>query len=242
MMMTDEDSDTPPPDHAFFWQTPGDRWEQTPLVPYTSFSEYRRLVDELLADYMRLIKCTLDWYTHNPTLDPWLMDRFGLPVCISRRWLQDGRQLLLRLTKGTGARWCDTTNACLVNRLESATMAYVCALQLSPNARFATIKPSITRRLRRELRFFVEDRNLNTLNAYSFHHKNFKFCGIAGETLADERERLAADTLYVPTAQFQTMILAFAMGTHARLGGERDCHAGRLHEELLRLVFAYRIF
>ncbi len=107
------------------------------------------------------------------------MDRFGLPLCFSRRRLQDGRQLLLRLTKGTGAGWCDTTKACLVDRLESATMAHVCVLQLFPDALFATIKPSITRRLRRELRFFVEDRNLNTLNAYSFHHKNFKLCGIA---------------------------------------------------------------
>ena len=232
----------PPLDHAFFWQTPGDRWEQTPLVLYTSFSEYRCRVNELLTNYTQLIRHTLDLYTHDPTLNPWLMEHTGLPLCISRRWLQEGKQLMLRLTKGADAQWCYTTNACLVNRLKSAAMAYMCALQVFQDARFATVKPSITRRLRKELRFFVIQRNLNTLNAYPLQHKNFKYCGVGGETLADEQERLAADTLYVPTAQFQTMVVAFAMGTHARLGGERGCCVGLLHEELLRLVFSFQIF
>ena len=235
-------TEPPPHDHAFFWQTPGDQWEQTPLIPYTSFSEYRGLMDELITDYTRLIKSTLDLYTNDSTLDPLLIDRFGLPLCIIRRWLQEGKQLLLRLTKGVDARWCDTTNACLVNRLESAAIAYMCAHRAFLDTQFATIKPAVTRRLRREMRFFVIDRNLSSLNTYLLHHKNFKCCSIVGEPFAKEQERLAADTLYIPTAQFQTMIVAFAMGTHARLGGERDCHVGRLHEELLRMVFSFQIF
>jgi hypothetical protein len=199
-------------------------------------------MDELITDYTRLIKSALDVYTHDATLDPGLIDRFGLPMRIIRRWLQEGKQLLLRLTKGVDARWCDTTNACLVNRLESAAIAYMCAHRAFIDTQFATIKPAITRRLRREMRFFVIDRNLSALNTYLLFHKNFKCCSIVGETLADEQERLAADTLYIPTAQFQTMIVAFAMGAHARLGGERDCHVGQLHDELLQAVFSFGIF
>jgi hypothetical protein len=214
-----------------FTKMSGIRWEMVPLVPYESYAEYQVLVNDVIEGYSKMIKDSFE-YTE---IDLSSMSSYGLSLDLKYHWNKQGSNLLLKLTKGEGVEWCKLVNACLVDGLSTSVRVFVGYSIQFPASGFDEVKLSITSLLQREINFFTCNRNFNPIGYHIFHHVNFIYYRSSSDDLG------SFDAFLMPTSMFRSIIIAFAMGTHSRLGTV-DCVVGVLSDNLLRLIFSYGVF
>jgi hypothetical protein len=226
-----------------FWQKPGRYWSLIPVVPYYSHAEYKELKKTAVKEYKLLIRDFMGresgWLNKDENSEVTLhLASIGVSWEVKHKLGIDGTEIFLRLTKGMGVEWCELVNSFLVTTLDTALRAYVFCQTQFPVYGFDGAVQEICSYLQDEAEFFIENRNLNPMGYHSFHYTNFKFY-----RSQDESQDLSvtdSDQYEMPMAQFQNIMAAFSMGTHARLG-DGSC-VRMLDTKLLRLVFKFDIF
>ena len=220
-----------------FWQKPGRDWERIPAVPYESHAEYLKLKGEMIKDYDNLIKEAIDAETKRETQDERLLRLayIGLPWEVKHHLQSKGKDVFLKLTKGTGGEWCNLVNTFLVTILDTATRALVFKSIQYPAAGYEEAVSQLQSYLKKESFLFINDRNMNPMGYFSFFHTNFREYKAPFTEFDDED----SDQM-IPMARFQDIMAAFAMGTHARLGAVSWVNL--LESDLVRLVFAFDMF
>jgi hypothetical protein len=220
---------------APIWQMPGVGWELVPFVPYDSFTEYRTLVDEVSDAYSSMVRRGIE--TGN--LQLWSVSCYGLSRGVKRYWMDHGKDIFLRLTKGIGKDWCELVNMFLVNTLDTAARVFVYTGVQFPVTGFVDTQESrheIFDILERELRLFIHDWHINPMERYSFYYANFTFYRNTSSCTED------IENHYLPINKFQDIMAAFAMGMHDRLGENNTCVIRMLDNDLLRYIFTFGVF
>ena len=146
---------------------------------------------------------------------------------------QSGSVLFLKLTKGCGSVWCAAVNAELMSRMNSASRSFFFFhLQPDDNNEIAECKELLVHVLRREVKLFLRNPELNPFGYYPFQRKNFKYYASNGEVNTSTAN-------YLPIRKYQEIMTAFAMGTHHRLGGSNDCFVRLLPNDLVMHIFSW---
>jgi hypothetical protein len=202
--------------------------EFPPVVPFASYSEYEHMLDCLIQEYQTMVVDTLErtargFHYHE-----------GLGWTVRVHWLEQGKQLFMKFTKGRGKEWCSTVNTMVVHSLHTAVRVLVqtrrqmnkpLSSNLSSNLWDKLIVSDL---LKQETELAIANRQEYPNNMYDFDCRNFRF--ILDDNYEDEWG------YYLTVGQVQGMELAFAMISHPRLG---CAAAGRiLGYDTIKLVLA----
>ncbi len=167
-------------------------------------------------------------------LPGWCGYHKGLSHGIRGHWLENGLELYLKLTKGSGKDWCDTVNTFVVHSLDTALRVLIKTHELLGKDMQGTQndKALISSMFKREVNSAIRDHDIDPNVMYSFEHVNFEYI-----------VRLDEDNdngYFYPMVKFQEMKLSFAMGMHSRLGNGSAVRI--LCEEMMKLIFSDQIF
>jgi hypothetical protein len=94
-----------------------------PLVPFDSYDEYEENLSQLIKKYQEMVKkgANVAQIASRSRIFQ------GLSYCVQGHWLEHGKSLFLKLTKGQGEGWCETMNTMVVHALHLGSC--VCANQ-----------------------------------------------------------------------------------------------------------------
>lgn len=222
-----------PPNQSPFWKKPGRYWDLIPEVPFESYEEYLQLTNATADAYANMIAESLDIEEKtNQTLGMRNV-HYGIPWDTRHVWAEQGTAILLKLTKGTGSDWCDLVNSFLLCILDATTRTYMHGSYSLSVHGFETAWADLSKFLQRQAQMFIKDKNLNPMGYYSFFFVNFKYYRSSLQIDHDISQNM-------PMKQFKAIVIAFAMGTHDRLGSN-SC-VGVLDDEMLRFIFKFEIF
>ena len=212
------------------WQPQYDGYDLVPQVPYFSFDEFFALLRELKVAYYKLVQESVE----GSNMQPRLVSFSGL-LCIRCKLQDGGKSLFFKLTKGCGSAWCAAVNATLVSRMDCAARTYFFFhLQPGHDVSLGECKQFLLLVLKREIKLFLRDWDLDPFGYYPFTRKNFKYYASSQDVNTTTR------ALYMPIGKFQDIMAAFAMGTHRRLGGSDACLVRLLHNELVMYLFSWK--
>ena len=151
-------------------------------------------------------------------LTDWCRFHGGLGPRVKCRWLDDGVQLFMKLTKGRGEGWCRTMNTMVVHALDTSVRVMVETRKQMYCPMFGDDQDrlDVARLLGREAALAISDERFNrSSNVSEFKSHNFVLvcrCCVDSNHLLQEVD-------HIPIARAQEMQLAFAMISHPRLGG-----------------------
>lgn len=218
-------------DRAPIWQPQHAGYSKVPLVPYVSFEEYTCLLKQLREEYYGTVEeCVEGALKNNNLMMPRSISHCGL-LGVWRELKQKGRDSFLKLTKGYGYEWCVALNAFLMTAMDSSARTFF-FFHLHPmmeDVGLEEYKEELITVLRREVKLFFSDWDLQPTGYYPFVRKNFKCHG-------SSEDKEYTD---IPIALYQQIMLAFAMGTHPRLGGDAGCLVNSLTSDLVVYLFAW---
>jgi hypothetical protein len=170
---------------------------------------------------------------------PLSISYYGL-IGIEQGLTDAGHVWFLRLTKGVGAEWCAAMNCILIQRLNAAARTFFhYHIQPSSDDRLDEHSDSLNEMLEREVCLFARNYDFHFTGYYPFNSRNFTFYGrlCAGEE-GPPHQYSTHDCM--PIGKFQAIMLAFAMGSHARLGDR--CLVGALGRDLIEHLFSWGVF
>jgi hypothetical protein len=218
-------------ERAPIWQPQHAGYSRVPLVPYVSFDEFNTLLKQLKEEYYETVDgCVQGALKNNNLMTPRSISHCGL-LGVWRELTQKGRDSFLKLTKGYGYEWCVAINAFLMTAMDSSARTFF-FFHLHPmmgDVSLEEYQEELVTVLRREVKLFLSDWDLQPTGYYSFMRKNFKCYGSSEDS----------EYIDIPIAMYQQIMLAFAMGTHRRLGGNDGCLIGSLPSELVVYLFAW---
>lgn len=222
--------------NAPIWQPSGSGYDLVPYVHYDSLDEYFGMVRQLKREFYDLAEKFVENAFCDVMTRPCSISYYGL-LGIWKGMSFKGLKLFLKLTKGRGRNWCVSFNAMLLSRMDSAARAYFYYhSQPTSDDESQECKNDLTLVLKREIKLFLKNGEIFHDGYYSFTRKNFK-CYPSSIDLEQPVEN--CNSCYLPIATFQEIMLAFAMGTHKRLGGSDKCLVRDLPTEFISLLFAW---
>ena len=234
------------------WMFPSDSdgWKTIPLVPYESYHEYQILSEECIHNYCNMVEEVLTKLKKNSTLRPKSVSFYGFLWGVKSLWIDEGKMVFLKLTKGMGEEWCETVSVYFADVLDTATRVFIKHdirfESISFETEFEEFQDEIFDFLRNEIAFHIQNRdNLNPFDIkYSFERVNFTFYSAIYSYHPTENNGgfKNCDKNYgmMPIGKFQDIVCAFAMGTHVRLGINSQLRI--LDNDILQTIFCYEIF
>ena len=184
-----------------------------PIVPFASYEEYEDLLSSTILDYQAMVLSDVA-ACH---LTDWCRFHGGLGPRVKCRWLHEGVQLFMKLTKGRGEGWCRTMNTMVVHALDTSLRVMV----ETRNQMYAPMfgndqdRLDVVRLLGRETALAISDERFNrSSNLSEFRFHNFVLVCRCCMHISD----LLQEVDHIPIARAQEMQLAFAMISHPRLG------------------------
>jgi hypothetical protein len=221
---------------APIWQPSGNGYDLVPYVNYNSYDEYFQMLRQLKREFYAMVSEFVENALGNSVMNPRSISHYGL-LGIWRDMRCKGLELFFKLTKGRGRSWCVAYNAILMSRMDSAARAYFYYhLQPTSDDTLHECKQDLINVMKREVKLFMKHGEFFHDGYYSFTRKNFK-CFLSSIDLEHPMEKI--NFYYLPIAKFQKIMLAFAMGTHHRLGGGDKCLIRSLPVEFISLLFAW---
>lgn len=199
-----------------------------PDVPYDSFEEYEEMRGTLIREYLEMV-------THGVSIAhvrSWCTFYGEISDGIRGHWDLHGRPLFMKFTKGLGEDWCTTMNTMVVQSLNTAVRVMMQTLARIglPMHGSEWDRRTLSELLRRELTLAIYDSNICPNSLYVFEQRNFQYMLTEDEL----------DGEYVPWAQIRAKMLAFAMGSHARLG--QSSGARVLGDDMVKMIMRLYVY
>lgn len=251
---------------APLWMPPSrtEDWKRIPLVPYESYHEYQTLLESTRKKYARMIEGVLLYVKNSnihgmtSTLMPWSLSHYGFLRSVTKEWIKQGEQVLLRFTKGIGRDWCTTVSINIATRLNTAVRVFVMNSPLFESARtsmaqFEEYQEEILDFVRDEITHYMSEYDLNPYDrGYTLNSVNFVHYVPSNTSTSDPfliLRTMDENLGMIPVRKFQEIMLAFATGIHpcnsetqGAVPGEKKSHVRMLTDDLLRIIFRHDIF
>ncbi len=216
------------------WQQQYSGWDLVPQVPYESGDEFLELLEGFRVGYCKLARDCVASSLESSAMLPLSISYYGL-IGIEQGLTDAGHVWFLRLTKGVGAEWCAAMNCILIQRLNAAARTFFhYHIQPSSDDRLDEHSDSLNEMLEREVCLFAKHYDFPFNGYYPFNSRNF----ILYASIPCAAQFSNKDCM--PVGKFQAIMLAFAMGSHARLGDR--CLVGALGRDLIEHLFSWGVF
>ena len=184
-----------------------------PIVPFESYQEYEDGLSELINTYRDMVDASTR--ENSGSLSKSYGD-YSIEWVVKAKWLRNGKELFLVLTKGLGGEWCETMNTMVVHSLDVALRIFAeVSIKSGLLVRHEQLpRSSVLTLLKREISFAIASVNTLPNNMCLFEELNFKYVHLR----CPGWEYEGVEGEHLPTVKVQAMKLAFAMVLHSRLG------------------------